>query len=351
MFLCVSGHCRLRQRDGPYRTRTRTHKSIGTCTHGGSASLSQAQVGGDTLAGSAGQSVRCPLVSESPVLCLGETLWDVLPDRESLGGAPLNVAAHLTRLGTPAVLVSRVGADARGRAALSELRALGLDTTRVQIDPWLPTGEVRASLDAGGSAAYVFLQPAAWDRIEADAATLRAADEAIAVVFGTLTQRTPASAAVVRQILDNAHMRVLDVNLRAPHADRDVALASLSQADFVKLNEDEVRVLADWLGIAASAEALQNALAERFDTSSLCITRGADGAVLWHEGRWVRQHAYPVEVADTIGAGDAFLAMLLAELFARRSAEVAMERAARLAAYVASQRSAVPDYDAAAFRS
>jgi fructokinase len=295
--------------------------------------------------------VRCPVVSESSVLCLGETLWDVLPDGEYLGGAPLNVAAHLTRLGTRAVLVSRVGADARGRTALAEMRALGLDTARVQIDPWLPTGEARASIDASGSATYFFLQPAAWDRIEADAATLRAADEAAAVVFGTLVQRTPAGAAVVRQILDNTHLRVLDLNLRAPHVDREVALASLSRADFVKLNEDELKVLADWLGIGATAEALQSALAERFDTSSLCITLGAEGALLWHEGRWVRQRAYRVEVADTIGAGDSFLAMLLAELFAERSAEVAMERAARLAAFVASQRGAVPSYDASTFRS
>lgn len=289
-------------------------------------------------------------MSEPTVLCLGETLWDILPHGEFLGGAPLNVAAHLTRLGVRAVLVSRVGADPRGRAALAEMRALGLDTARVQIDPWLPTGEARAALDASGSASYVFLQPAAWDRIEPDAATLQAAHAATAVVFGTLAQRTPGAATVVRRILDDAAWRVLDVNLRPPHAEREVVLASLARADFVKLNENELVVLADWLSVRHEPEALQAALADRYETSSLCITRGAAGAVLWHEGRWVEQPAHPTEVADTVGAGDSFLAMLLAELLAGSSAELAMRRAAQLAAFVASQRGAVPRYDPEQFR-
>ncbi len=280
------------------------------------------------------------------MLCLGETLWDVLPTGEFLGGAPLNVAAHLTRLGTPAVLVSRVGTDPRGERALAGMRALGLSTDQVQRDAELPTGVARATLDATGSASYEFPQPAAWDRIESNADILALAGEAPAVVFGTLALRSAASRDSILRILAASRWRVLDVNLRAPHDERGTALAALECADFVKLNEHELERFAGWLDVPAAPEALQVALHRRFGTQSLCITQGAAGAALWHEGSWVHQPAYPTTIADTIGAGDAFLARLLAELFAGSPASRAMQRAARLASFVASRPGAVPVYDA-----
>ncbi len=289
-------------------------------------------------------------MSAVPVVCLGETLWDVLPTGEFLGGAPLNVAAHLTRLGTPALLVSRVGADERGRRAFSELKALGLDTSRVQVDPWLPTGEARATLDAAGAASYAFLAPAAWDRIEADEVTLERAHRAAAVVFGTLAQRGTASAGTVGRILEGARWRVLDVNLRPPHDDREVTLASLARADFVKLNDTELVTLAGWLGVEPRPAPLLECLAARFGTTSLCVTKGAHGALLWHEGEWCEVPAPTTVVVDTVGAGDAFLAMLLAELLAGTGAPRAMARAARLAAFVASMPGAIPPYEAGTFR-
>ena len=138
---------------------------------------------------------------QAPVLCVGETLWDVLPTGEFLGGAPLNVAAHLVRLGTPAALVSRVGIDLRGHLALERMHELHLDTSYVQTDAQLPTGEARAMLDATGSASYDFLEPAAWDCIDAGEDVLDAARRSRAVVFGTLAQRAPASRSAIDRIL------------------------------------------------------------------------------------------------------------------------------------------------------
>ncbi len=286
---------------------------------------------------------------DAPVLCVGETLWDVLPSGEFLGGAPLNVAGHLTRLGTPVVLLSRVGNDARGQRARERMLALGMDTTQVQVDPEFPTGEARAVLDASGSAAYQFLRPAAWDRIEASAQVLEIARAAPAMVFGTLGQRSASTRDVIQRLLRTSRWRILDINLRAPHDDRDTALASLALADFVKLNEDEVNVIARWLEVAPDPDALRRVLGERYGIRSLCITRGAGAATLWHEGQWVEQAAYPTVVADTVGAGDSFLAMLLCELLRGSPAGVAMDRAARLAAFVASRSGAIPDYPAGEF--
>ncbi len=280
----------------------------------------------------------------SPILCVGETLWDVLPAGEFLGGAPLNVAGHLSRLGTPSLLLSRVGCDTRGKRARDQMRTLGIDTRLVQIDSVLPTGEARAILDADGSASYEFLSPAAWDKITIDDSVMESARTAAAVVFGTLARRTLTGTHALTAILKVARWRILDVNLRAPHDDRAVVLESLRQADFVKLNDSEVQVLACLLGTSPYHESFKDCLTEEFGTSSLCITRGERGALLWHQGQWTEQPAFPTVVADTVGAGDSFLAMLLRELIRGSSAATAMQQAARLASYVASHSGAIPEY-------
>lgn len=284
----------------------------------------------------------------SKVICVGETLWDVLPSGEFLGGAPLNVAAHLSRLGVDARLVTRIGTDTRGREALATIQAIGVSTAYVQVDDVLPTGIAQAVVDATGSATYRFPMPCAWDGITADASAVSAASGAT-VVFGTLAQRSAASAGAIGQLLDVATWRVFDANLRPPYDDREAALRSLRRADFVKVNEYEVAAFARWLGIAPTPAALRANLAENFGIRSLCVTEGARGSRLWHERSYVEQPAWPTEVVDTIGAGDSFLAMLIAELLHGQTPPVAMDRAARLAAYVASHPGATPHYDPGQF--
>lgn len=281
-----------------------------------------------------------------PLICVGETLWDVLPHGEFLGGAPLNVAAHAARLGARTGLVTRLGTDDRGRRALEEIRRRGVDPSLVQVDPARPTGVALATLDASGSATYQFPAPCAWDAIEADAATLDACRGA-GVVYGTLAQRSAASASALARLLGVASWRIFDANLRTPHDGREVALGSLALADFVKLNEHEVRTFAGWLGTATTPEALAEALRTDFGIRSLCVTEGEHGSRLWHEGRFVREPAHPATVVDTIGAGDSFLAMLATELLQGRDPALAMRRAARLAALVASRAGAFPEYDPA----
>ncbi len=287
-------------------------------------------------------------MAATSVICVGETLWDVLPQGEYLGGAPLNVAAHAAHLGLQARLVSRVGNDVRGQRALAALRARSMDVTLIQLDPDLPTGIAATQLDAGGAASYCFPAPCAWDALVATPAALLAAQGAT-VVFGTLAQRSAGGAAAITKLLSVASWRVLDVNLRAPHAARELALESLGHADFVKLNEHEVCAFAGWLGTAPTAQAVQAALLADFAIRSVCVTEGEHGARLWHEGSYVVQPAYPATVVDTIGAGDAFIAMLLTELLRGASPTAAMNRAARLAAYVVSCAGALPDYDAEHF--
>ena len=284
-------------------------------------------------------------MTATTIFCVGETLWDVLPQGEFIGGALLNVASHCARLGASALLLTRLGKDERGRRALDQARANGLDLSLLQIDPRLPTGEARAVLDAAGSASYEFLRPAAWDALTATPAALAAAAAADAFIFGTLGQRDPRSREAIGQLARAARWRVFDPNLRAPHIERSVCEAGLREAGLVKLNEEECAVFAGWFGGAATPEAMWQTLSQRFGVQALCVTLGAAGSRLHWKGQWYAQGSVPTAIADTVGAGDAFLAMLVCELLGGSDAPTSLARAARLASYVASQSGAVPKYD------
>jgi len=290
-------------------------------------------------------------MNKPKILCAGETLWDVLPAGEFVGGAPFNVAGHAARIGAHALLATRLGKDSRGRRALDQARSLGIDLSLVQIDPKLPTGEARAVLDAAGSAHYEFLSPAAWDALTVTPALLDAASSADAFVYGTLGQRDARAHAAITELAARARWRVFDPNLRPPHVDRAICEAGLHGAGLVKVNEDECRVFAEWFGCDAAPESLWALLAARFAVGALCVTLGAGGSRLNWRGQWYQQPAIPTAIADTVGAGDAFLAMLVRELLTGSSATASLERASRLASYVASQSGAVPHYEAAQFSS
>lgn len=284
------------------------------------------------------------------VVSIGETLGEILPGGEHIGGAPFNVAAHLARLGVRSRLISRIGADERGEVARRCAVRHGVDVSLLQVDPLLPTGTSRVQIAADGEARYEFLTPAAWDAIEATLEGMDAVASAALVVYGTLAQRDERSRSALRELVAAARYRVYDPNLREPHAYRDIALASLQQADLVKLNEEECHQFAHWIGCGAGPESLHAALRQDFGVRMLCITLGARGALLFHGGHRYEQAIVPSTVVDTVGAGDAFLAMLCAEMLGNLVPDIALLRAARLASYVVSRPGAVPRYEPEPFR-
>jgi fructokinase len=278
----------------------------------------------------------------SEILCVGEVLWDALPAGLFLGGAPFNVACHLRAAGLPVTMVSRVGADLLGEEARRRLARYGVGTDLVQVDAALPTGFVRVTLDDAGNPEYEIVEPAAWDAIAPSAALLRRAAEARAIVFGSLAQRNPVTRGTIDRLLETGALKVFDVNLRPPYDDRDVVRRSLQRADVVKMNDDEMRRLTAWFGLRGGLREMASALADAFTCRTVCITRGRDGAVLWRDGRWSEHPGYEVEVRDTVGAGDAFLAVLLAGLLAGAEDRALLRHANLIGAYVVTQFGAVP---------
>ena len=295
---------------------------------------------------SAPSPVPDPSAASAPILCVGEVLWDSMPAGLFLGGAPLNVAYHLRQLGREVRLVSRVGDDALGHEVLRRLERAGLATDAVQVDPERPTGFVRVDLDAEGSPSYEIVRPAAWDAITLTGALRATAAQARAVVFGSLAQREAVSRETVRALAAASPCAVFDVNLRPPFDDADAVRQSLAVAQAVKLNDDELRTMAGWFGLGTGVRATIDALAEQFGLRMGGLTRGGEGAALWHEGRWTEHPGCPADVRDTVGAGDAFLAGLLAALLDGEDDATALHGACTLGAFVAGRSGATPAYDA-----
>jgi fructokinase len=282
------------------------------------------------------------------VLCVGEVLWDSLPEGLFLGGAPFNVAAHLCAAGMPVSMVSRVGSDRLGDEVLRRATRYGVGVELMQTDPDLATGFVRVHVDEQGNGAYEILEPAAWDAIAATEELLARAAQARAIVFGTLAQRNETSRATIRRLWGFSAMMVFDVNLRPPYEDRDIVRRSLERADVVKLSAEELARLAGWFGWRGTQRETMTTLADSFDCSVVCVTRGSEGAALLHDGDFTEHAGFPAEVRDTVGAGDAFLAVLLAGLLTGASDADVLQHANLMGAYVVTQFGAVPaDQDAA----
>lgn len=284
--------------------------------------------------------------SKEPLLIgIGEVLWDLLPGGKALGGAPVNVAAHAAQLGVRAAAISSVGDDPYGQEILDRLRSLRVDLTGIRISRELPTGVVDVHLDAGGVPAFSIRAPAAWDFIEMNTALERLADSADAVVFGSLAQRDPRSRAGIRAFLGAVRpecLKVFDINLRRPFYSPEVIITSLRSADVLKLNEEELPILAGMLELSGDESTLLHAIRSRFHLELLVFTRGHRGSRMITSQMDESHPGCPAQVADTVGAGDAFTAAVTVGILHCLKFERIQELANRIAAFVCSKPGAVP---------
>jgi fructokinase len=279
------------------------------------------------------------------VLAVGEILWDLLPGGKQLGGAPANFAYHAHALGARTHLVSRVGRDPAGREILARLEGLGLPTDGVQRDPSAPTGTVSVELSADGQPRFTIHEQVAWDRIAADGRALELAAASQAVCFGSLAQRSEPSRSSIRQLVaatPPGALRVFDTNLRQQFYSQEVVEASLRLANVLKLNDQELPVLAAMFAIRGDCRGQLAGLADRFQLRAVALTRGAAGSLLWSEGQWSEHPGFSVQVADTVGAGDAFTAAMVLGMLADRPLDEISRTASELAAFVCTQSGATP---------
>lgn len=276
------------------------------------------------------------------VICVGEVLWDCFPDREVLGGAPLNVAYMAHSLGADALKVSRVGTDAHGDRILEVMRAKGMRVSGIQRDPVHPTGRVRVELSPRGEPTFTIVEDVAYDYIDWDAALADALARCQAICFGTLCQRNATSRETIQRMLRSAPqaVKVYDINLRQHFYSKELLAAGFSLAQIVKFNDHELVKIRElfpdeWKGGAQT-------FLKAFDIDLLAVTRGGEGCTLYRAGEQVDLPGLAVQVADTVGAGDAFTASMILSYLAGRGLKEIGTEANLLGAYVATQRGATP---------
>lgn len=281
------------------------------------------------------------------IVSLGEILWDILPEQELPGGAPLNVAYHLHKQSQRVVLVSRIGNDHHGQRLLDIMQQRGLATDLIQRDNRYDTGKVYARMDEQLDMQYDIVFPVAWDHISWDA-TLEAMlrnDELQYLVYGSLLARNEVSRNTLEKALQSRATKVLDINLRAPYYSKETLEWLLFSCDLLKLNIGELELIADWYGDFKTQEDRIQALSERFSIATIIVTLGSKGCMGYIQGQFYYQEGQPVKVADTIGSGDAFLAGFLTSQIRGYTPAYSLAYANALGALVASKPGGCPEYD------
>ncbi len=276
-----------------------------------------------------------------------EVLWDCFPDRELLGGATLNVAYHIEQLNTQGVLLSSVGKDRLGDRALKQIREQwGCDTRFIRTLNDVPTGTVKVTLDGHGDATYEVGTPAAWDYIEIP--TEAAAMEPEAFVYASVALRSDYNKRSFSEFLDSYQgLSCFDANLRPPHNSVNMVLEYAARADFLKMNEEELAALAKAADCQGSdLESTMTRLADKLGVETLCVTHAAEPAAMLYQGAICYGDTFKVDVEDTVGAGDAFLASMIDSLLQPDfDPSAALTRATALGSWVASKPGAQPEYD------
>jgi fructokinase len=281
------------------------------------------------------------------VVCFGEVLWDMLLSGKLPGGAPMNVAYHLNQLGINTAMISRVGKDTFGQELMGFLQKKGVSTSYIQTDKTHPTGTVEVTLDPKGSPSYQIMTDVAWDFIELDTKSVEVIHNAKFFVFGSLAFRNINNRKVLSQTIatnDKTH-KILDLNLRKPFPAKQDIISLLTFANSLKMNDEELEVVSCWFDLGDEEQKQIAALKERFDLDWVIVTKGAKGSVCIANSRFYTQDASEVQIQDTIGSGDAFLAGFITQFHKGVPIQNCLAYASALGAYVATKAGGMPPID------
>lgn len=284
------------------------------------------------------------------ILALGEILLDCFPGYSRIGGAPFNFAYHLKKFGLPVRFISRIGRDESGRNITGFLSRAGFDPADLQIDADRPTGRVDITLDPLGGARYSIVPDVAYDLLSFDriAAEIRPAPPPRLIYFGSLIQRTRHGFEGLHRLLSESprSLCLYDMNLRPGATSETIVQTSLESADILKLNEAELERTAAFFGRDATAPEMVEWLMARFSLSAVSLTRGADGSVLYTARGRLETPAAPVgALVDTVGAGDAYCAVLAAGLLLNWPADRILREADAFSSRICAIPGAVPESD------
>lgn len=283
---------------------------------------------------------------QNKVITIGEILWDVFPEGKKAGGSSMNVALNLHKQSIESSFISAIGNDENGKELFNFLASNHFAPDLIQVNAELPTSTVVVQLDENHQATYTVKQPVAWDDIKITNENITAVKQADALVYCSLTCRDERSKKTILTLLENAKTKIFDINLRAPFYTKELIGALLAKADILKINEDEILWVKEAFALTGNTdEQLLKQLSSQFNIEIICLTLGDKGACVLKDGKLFKHAGYKVQVADTVGAGDAFLATFIACYLQGYPMETTLDNACKVGAFVASQAGANPDYN------
>lgn len=280
------------------------------------------------------------------ILCFGEVLWDTFNNDRKPGGAPMNVAMHLKQQGFDALIASSIGIDEPGNELADYLNRNGLDSPLLQRDTKLKTCIVTVKLDDNLQATYTIPSPVSWDNICLTDELKNYAQSASVIVFGSLACRHDKTRNTLVNLLQKTPaLKVFDINLRAPHYTISAIKELSLHANVIKINDEELDILTTRQNGSFSIHEKMLSLSELLNCSKICVTRGDKGAIILYDNDFYEHPGYRVQVVDTVGAGDAFLATFIAGLLKENPLNSVLSEACCIGAFVAANRGANPVYN------
>lgn len=289
-----------------------------------------------------------PTSSSKPAVVLfGEALVDMFPHLRVWGGAPLNVARHLHAFGEHSILITCLGLDPLGDDLFQFITDSGMQTSGIQRTDQYPTGRVEID-DIEGTHRFTILPDQAYDHIDGETArsVLRSSSPAL-MYFGSLAQRNAESRNTLLSLLEDGDaVKFFDINLRTPWYEKGILEHSLHNTDILKLNSDELDLIAEMFGLPdRQTEGRLEALINNYQLSHIVLTRGEKGSWLMNgDGRLYEIGMTTVSgaVVDTVGAGDAFSAVVILGIMRGWPLRQSLEKANEFAAAICSIRGALP---------
>ena len=279
----------------------------------------------------------------SRVVSFGEILWDKLPSGKVPGGAPLNFAYRLNSFQNSLSIISKVGDDSLGKGLTDFLKKNGLGTEHIQISKIYKTGEVNVSIDKNGIADYDILNPVAWDDISLNLKNIELTKNSSVFVFGSLICRNMTSRRTLKELLKIAPFKLFDINLRSPYYNMNLIEELMLSSDFIKFNYEEIEEISTiYINKKATLENMIETISEKTKTKNICVTMGEKGACYYTNNSFYYQDGFKINVLDTVGAGDSFLATLVEGILNKTKPQEILKKACAVAALVASKEGATP---------
>jgi fructokinase len=282
----------------------------------------------------------------TPAICFGEILWDVLPDGRMPGGAPLNVAYHLNKLGLSSSIISKIGDDENGVKLERLLDGWQINKSLLQRDTIHPTSEVIARVGSRNEVSYEIVFPVAWDFIDHQPMIDSALKPSTYFVYGSLASRNTLSRETLFKFLESDAIKVFDINLRPPFFDKSLLANLMERADVIKFNESELHMAQILFGGKFMNEREQvRFIQERFSVPEVIVTKGEFGASYYRMDQSYHAWGSEVKVNDTIGSGDSFLAAFIASHQMGMAPKTIIKNAIGMGAFIATKKGGCPEYE------